>query len=196
MHPSGAEADDAPPQTFLRDGHSVVQIDRTASFHSVADIQDHFRRYAANRRRNRRHGHSRQMAHRAVARQDKNRPLLIGRREPAKADISTAQSSGQAEASSSVPAARAGAAPSDSLSAASPRDRLPARASHREQPVWFPFVEYPPLNIRSAVYNDSCPSPPRCDRLTIMAGPILPSPHWPWPVPFPARPLPAAPSVA
>ena len=41
MHPFRTEASDSPPQTFLRDGDSVVEINRTASPRQRAQPSDH-----------------------------------------------------------------------------------------------------------------------------------------------------------
>src|ERR1035438_2472799 len=90
LHPFGVQVGDAASQSRLRHGNSVVQIDGATGLHSVVDIQNHFRRHAANGRRDGRDGYGRQMADRAVARQNQNRPLLVRGREPAKANLTPA----------------------------------------------------------------------------------------------------------
>lgn len=100
MHPSVAQASDALSDTFLRDCDSVVQIDGAASLHSVLNIQNHLGRYVSNRGGDRSYGDSYKMTDGAVARQKENWPWLIWWSESTEVDITTAQSSGHAAASS------------------------------------------------------------------------------------------------
>ena len=56
LHPLMIQADHPLPQTFLRDGHRVVQIHRASALHPVVDIQYHFRRDVSDGRGDGGHG--------------------------------------------------------------------------------------------------------------------------------------------
>ena len=99
LHPLMIQADHPLPQTFLRDGHRVVQIYRASALHPVIHIQDHLRRHISDCRSNGGHGYGRQMGNGAVAREYENWPLLVRLRKLAEMNITPIQSSGQAAVS-------------------------------------------------------------------------------------------------
>jgi hypothetical protein len=100
VHAIVPEAADSPAETLPRDRDRVVQIYGAPALHPVVHVQDHFRGHVPDGGSDGRDGHGGKVAQGAVARENKNRALLVRRREPAKANIAAVQSSGQAAASS------------------------------------------------------------------------------------------------
>jgi hypothetical protein len=100
LHPRPAQTSDALAQPLLRNRDCVVEVYRAWTLHSILHIQSHFRRYVPDSRCDRSYGYCGKMANGAIASQNQNWPLFVGRRKQAQVNVSAVQSSGQAAAPS------------------------------------------------------------------------------------------------
>ena len=76
-------------QAIPGDRHHVVQVDGARLLHPILDTQGHLRRNATDRRGDRGHRDSGEIAEGGPAGQDEDRPLLVGRRGPVEANLAS-----------------------------------------------------------------------------------------------------------